>query len=568
MLVSMAPVGRAQSLGNFRWQMLPYCNVLTLSVRQDGTVYTLDGVDDQCGAGPRAAAGGVAFLNPDESIGFGITIVTTPGGRPLHLDVTITLPTLSGTWRDSQGQTGSFVFTPGPAAAGPPRPVPAGTVGPTGPTGPAGDAGPTGATGPTGAAGATGPAGPPGVNGAPGPTGPTGPAGPPGAPGQGIAGVCPPGRYLRGIGATGALVCEPIAVPPVSTTVDDVADSVGDDSSITIGADGLPIAAHWDSTAGALRVTHCGHPYCLSGNVSTTVDDDAGFAVRGETPSIATGSDGLPVISHGSTVLRVTHCGNAACTAGNESNTIDPGGAAYWTSLKIGADGLPIVSYQQAGTLVVIHCGNQACTEANVRTVVDAPPGMFVGGYSSIAIGADGLPIISHTDGGALRVSHCGNMSCSSGNTSTTADDPPEDVGRYSSIAIGSDGLPVISHWSFAALALRVTHCGNLTCTSGNTSTFADDPADSVGSFTSMAIAANGLPIISHFNLSASALRVTRCGNVTCTAGNISTNIDDPPGGAGANSSIAIGPDGLPVISHTDGAALGLRITKCLTTSC
>jgi hypothetical protein len=31
------------------------------------------------------------FPNPNGTIGFGLTVVTTPGGTPLHIDATITL---------------------------------------------------------------------------------------------------------------------------------------------------------------------------------------------------------------------------------------------------------------------------------------------------------------------------------------------------------------------------------------------------------------------------------------------------------------------------------------------
>jgi hypothetical protein len=37
----------------------------------------------------KAAAGGLAFLNADGSIGMGLTVITTPGATPLHLDVRV-----------------------------------------------------------------------------------------------------------------------------------------------------------------------------------------------------------------------------------------------------------------------------------------------------------------------------------------------------------------------------------------------------------------------------------------------------------------------------------------------
>jgi hypothetical protein len=109
--------------------MLPYCNVLTLNVAQQGGVYTLDGTDDRCGATPAASARGLAFLNPNGTIGFGVTMVQ-PGGVPVHLESTLSLPSLNGTWRDSSGASGNFVLTPGAGIGGPIRAVPTSGVPP------------------------------------------------------------------------------------------------------------------------------------------------------------------------------------------------------------------------------------------------------------------------------------------------------------------------------------------------------------------------------------------------------------------------------------------------------
>lgn len=120
----------AQTIGTFRWQLQPYCNVLTLTVTQNGSVYRLEGTDDQCGTGAKASAIGTAFLNPDGSVGLGINIVAAPGAGPVHVTAQISVSTLSGTWHDSSGGTGGFVFTPGAAVPGSPRTV-EGTVVPT-----------------------------------------------------------------------------------------------------------------------------------------------------------------------------------------------------------------------------------------------------------------------------------------------------------------------------------------------------------------------------------------------------------------------------------------------------
>ena len=113
----------AQSLGTFRWQLQPYCNVVTVHVVQQGNIYTLDGTDDRCGGGNQAgSAVGIAYLPPLGLVGFGLTTVL-PGGAPVHTEATITIASLSGTWRDSAGNNGTFQFNPASPAPGSPRPV-------------------------------------------------------------------------------------------------------------------------------------------------------------------------------------------------------------------------------------------------------------------------------------------------------------------------------------------------------------------------------------------------------------------------------------------------------------
>jgi len=113
----------AQPLGTFRWQIQPYCNVLSISVVQQGGLYVLNGTDDQCGASVQASVTGLAFQNPSGSVGFGLTIVST-GGASVHVDATISLASLNGSWRDSGGRTGTFVFTPGAGTGGAARQPP------------------------------------------------------------------------------------------------------------------------------------------------------------------------------------------------------------------------------------------------------------------------------------------------------------------------------------------------------------------------------------------------------------------------------------------------------------
>lgn len=111
-------MAQQETLGTFRWQLRPYCNVLTLTVVRQGTRFHVDGTDDLCSASRHGAVVGRAFQNPNGSIGLGLVTVTTTGAVGVHIDAVIDLTSVSGTWTDSVGNTGQFVFTSGIALAG------------------------------------------------------------------------------------------------------------------------------------------------------------------------------------------------------------------------------------------------------------------------------------------------------------------------------------------------------------------------------------------------------------------------------------------------------------------
>ena len=160
------------------------------------------------------------------------------------------------------------------------------------------------------------------------------------------------------------------------------------------------------------------------------------------------------------------HCGNAHCSSGNTKTTVDnSGNVGYDNSIAIGADGMPIISTYEFGTaLQVVHCTAVDCSSSDAPRPVDSSAD--VGKYSSITIGADGLPVISYQDfsNGTLKVLHCGSLDCSSGNTSTTVDASPF-AGAFTSITIGADGLPLISSFEGGDVDnLKVLHCANTFC--------------------------------------------------------------------------------------------------------
>jgi PKD repeat protein len=382
-------------------------------------------------------------------------------------------------------------------------------------------------------------------------------------------------------------------------TADRTAIALNETVNFTDLTQGVPISWSWDfGDSGTSTLQNPSYDYTSGGTytVSLTVDD--GVTLKTETKtdyityyllprgtiqtvhatgtvgyssSIAIGADNLPVISYYDGTngdLKVAHCGIANCSSGNTIYTVDSAGAVgSSTSIAIGADGLPVISYYDATNkdLKVAHCGNAACSSGNTINTVDS--GGTVGMYTSIAIGADNLPVISYYDGSSLnlKVAHCGDASCSSGNTITTVDSAGN-VGEYTSIAIGADGLPIISYYYATNWDLKVAHCGIANCSSGNTITTVDSTG-SVGYHTSIAMGADNLPVISYWDATNGDLKAAHCGNAACSSGNTTATVD-ATGSVGRYHSIAIGADNLPVISYYDLTNMDLKVAHCGIANC
>ena len=337
----------------------------------------------------------------------------------------------------------------------------------------------------------------------------------------------------------------------------------------TAGQDGADGADGTDGTGGA-ATRQFGYDIVYAADIIS----DARVAFG--SPAMAIGIDGFPIIAHRDLLanrLRVTHCLDAACA---QSDTFSPDDIASSGSpdIAIGADGLPVIAHQvNELDLRLTICEDLACSTA-VGTTIDSLGLEQLAFDPSIAIGIDGRPIIAHyhPDGNGLRISVCNNTVCSNASSTTFAAgaSPTNNAGLGPSIAIGSDGLPVIAHQDDNIKALQVSRCTTALCGAITSNTVDAGPTGAdVGFAPSLAIDDDGFPAVSHFDETDQRLRISRCSNVACSAAT-NIDIDDGPvnASAGDQSSIAIGFDGLPIVSHYEASVDRLRITQCNNTAC
>ena len=153
------------------------------------------------------------------------------------------------------------------------------------------------------------------------------------------------------------------------TTLDSTGD-VGSYNSIVLGADDNPVIAYYDATNKDLKVAACSNPTCTSATITTVAS--SGWV--GSYNSIALGADNNPIIAfiRDGGDVRVIACLNPTCTSsilngfGNAVfDGVDAASQAGNTSIAIGADDKPIISWARTGhDLYVAVCGDPTCSDA------------------------------------------------------------------------------------------------------------------------------------------------------------------------------------------------------------
>lgn len=290
-------------------------------------------------------------------------------------------------------------------------------------------------------------------------------------------------------------------------------------------------------------------------------------------PAMAVPPDGNPVISFYHEInqaLVLAKCSDASCAGPVGIRTVEDSSDSVgkFSSIAIAADGNPIISYwnESAGRIHVAVCSAPDCSARTLRIVPDL--GSFTGPASSIAVNESGTPYIAYFDDSldALKIAVCQDPTCSAMAVHTIDDPAADEAGRSISMAIAGT-LPVIAYYG-ASASLKLARCLDAAC-AASASVVVDDPANELSGGISLAFSGIGLPLIliSYHDGVVGDLKLAACVGMNCQMSVLST-LDGANALVGRHSSLAIGSDGLARVAYSDTTSAMIRFGKCADQGC
>jgi hypothetical protein len=231
------------------------------------------------------------------------------------------------------------------------------------------------------------------------------------------------------------------------------------------------------------------------------------------------------------------------------------------SSITILPSGLPFISYHDstASALKVASCQNILCSTSITRTLPLAFP---VGRDTALMTDFNGRPqmTVYNTSTTSFYLLTCADLTCA-GTVNATPLDTAANSGASSAIVLGEDGYPLIAY--LTGTGMRIAHCSSAGCSSAGVSTIA---YLNIGRYPSIAVDPQGLPVIVVHSLSSSGVLFIRCNDAACSSPGTLRNLVTT--GLATGGSVTIGADGLPLISYYDLGNGTLRVIHCGSPSC
>jgi hypothetical protein len=387
-----------------------------------------------------------------------------------------------------------------------------------------------------------------------------------------VAGSCPDGEFMRAILADGGVICAPTggAAGGGFGGILDEAGNQGLSNSLVLGTNGLPIVSYYDGDTGALKIARCDDAACDDVQRRTLFTPD--FVLDPENgpqkgTAIAIGAGGRPLIAFvdlKDESLKLIRCGDALCDGTLSLVPLATRGLA--PSIALGADGLPVIAATDDTYVFVLKCDDAACASFSVNRPYQLPEFTVAGDISILNNGV--APFLAFARYGTNPPARVTTVSCNDARcataalntiTPTTEDALLPDAARY---ALG--GFPVVAYYDRNTETLKFAFCGNASCSTVSSFRSIDGGNGGIiGPYPSLAIDSAGFPVVSYL-AAGIGLRVARCSSPNCAEAPSISPVDV----GGTDSSLVLRPDGIPVISHYDAAQKDLRLTVCGNANC
>jgi hypothetical protein len=243
--------------------------------------------------------------------------------------------------------------------------------------------------------------------------------------------------------------------------------------------------------------------------------------VNSASPAICTTAAGtLTTLALGECDLRLTQIGSEGVSpTGSTSLRAVTSTTPWFTRLALRDDGRAVIAYAEGGRLHLVQCADLTCASHSEQLLVDLAQryqslpeaaGLSIGDVAITTIA--GRPVIAYTErtvrpkpwqdyrdwDEVLRLLVCSDAPCSTWTDQILDDpDPLVDISVTAVSIAAVDSAPVIAY-AGDNFGLRYLACGDLECDSYARSDVASDwPAD-YGTNPSLAIAPDGLPVIGY----------------------------------------------------------------------
>ncbi len=188
-------------------------------------------------------------------------------------------------------------------------------------------------------------------------------------------------------------------------------------------------------------------------------------------------------------------------------------GSGY-SSMAVPADGLPVIAFRTAGGVTVAKCNDPYCIGGDETVSV-----VGSGRDPVLAITGDGLPVIAYTDGSPRSVwlAHCNDAACSGGDESINEVVAGVNPGKPA-LAIGVDGFPVIAF--IAGENVWAVRSNDVACSGGDEPVNPQVTAAAAAAFNAdqpgLGVPNNDLPLIHYRRNSDTDSQLIACNDPDC----------------------------------------------------